>query len=273
MYTKPIVFKIFSIVMFVLTCIGVVYGLITMIAATVAAASGSVVGTIVSWVIFIVSAVVAVFFGYVNFTCLFTFGRMVAHEQKNDGTPFSRGIAFSGKFYKGFGTVVFYIALIITIIDLVYVVLSASWGTLGVGVIVLPIVYIAIMVGMTLLVFVTYNTKYTTFGTLLNIKTTKEPAFMDLEALKDTNPNTLRAYCTFLFYLDMIGLLGSLVLMLFIDPVVCLWLFGIFLVCLLPFGITGCFFDNLAKMQEHYMIKYKLFNGSVSKKVAKEGAK
>lgn len=121
-------------------------------------------------------------------------------------------------------------------------------------------------------VYVTYYAKYKAFGDLLEIISVKEPDEIMKNSLKENKPNLLRGYCVFLFILAILSAVGIAVLLfLTVSPVAAI--FGIAgavvytvaiiisgFITFLCLAIMGCFFDNLAKMPEHYMIKYHLMN-------------
>lgn len=267
MYTKPIIYKIYSFVLAAASVIAIgsaIYSFI-LLAPEIFNPFGFM--SIVYTLAYIVGLAFTVWFAYLEFTMMFTFADMVKHELKEDGTLFKRRLAPSGKKYRLSGSIVFYAVLMIMIVTVIILVISSSIE-LGafISVPVIPLLIVALIV---FLVHVIFNCRYNTFGAVLDIKETDDPKIPEQNRLKETNPNTLRAFCVILFVLCAAVLVGTVyVCIAESSTLACAlgiptWLAVVIYICsglisIVEMAIMGCFFDNLARMQEHYMIKYKL---------------
>lgn len=269
MYTRPIIFKIYSIIMFLLSIAFPVILLWQVLSgAGSSLAEGSPlsgasisVGAIV--VISVVFSCVLLLVAYAEFTSMFTFANMIEHEKLGDRLPFKKsGIVASPRFYSAFGTVLFIITFIMSIGSFIYntivLILALSAGIISVWrFILLMLLYIVLCAVYIVIGYIRYYCQYRTFATLLDLKRSVSPTDGVIQSLGKINPNYLRAFCVALYVFGLVLIAISLLSILFIGGAgLVLTIFAVIL--FIPMGIIGCFTDNLAMMQEHYMIKYKL---------------
>ncbi len=270
MYTKPIFYKIYSIVIFafaVLSSVG------SVLFAVFGANKLNRVLPVGSWAAYLAvligTSLASLFFSYVEFTSMFTFAQMIEHEESGSTQPFRRmGIVFPPKFYKVFGNVLFYIPLVADVIAAV--VLVISYSVTKKAFLAIPLIPLGLMLLSLLLIYITYYCRYRTFGDLLELKSSEEVGVNTLNSLGENKPNILRGYCVFLFILAIVCFLATIISLFFIaKPIatlfgsgmtvaICVGIIINAVVMFMVFAIIGCYYDNLAKMLEHYMIKYKL---------------
>lgn len=262
MYTKPIIFKIYSILTLIsgISCCGVMLIDIFRGCAYLKAATGNALGTGIGILLESIGAVLCLFFAYLEFTSMMTFADMIRHEESGSGEPFCRkAFVPSPAFFKKFGTAMFYLSLVISFLAVIVLIIVFSWGS-PFAVVVVPLLPILLMLIGVVLVYVSYYCRYKSFGDLLEVKTGREPDQNTLNSLAESKPNSLRAYCIFMFAVAIINLVLCVIGMFFVKGnvllIVTLLVSGI--VDFILYGILGCFYDNLAKMLEHYLIKYEL---------------
>ncbi len=272
MYTKPIIYKIFSIVLFVCSCISCAGTIITTLQSNeITKLLKPLVIFSGSWIIFfgIVLSLLNLFFSFVSCSSLFTFAKMIEHEQSNSLQPFVRpAFSLPGSAYRMFGSVIFVINLIANIIALIAVTIAYSVSKSAF--IALPILPIVAMCVSMIFIYIEYLCRYYSFGTLLEIKSTKAVSNIQLDKLKEIKTGLLRGYCIFLFGVSAVVLIAGIILCFIVgasfaelnQPLI-----GFYLICGIIFIIAtvlanivimGCFYDNLAKMAENKLIKYKL---------------
>ena len=275
MYSRPGIYKAYSIIVFILAICSFVTSLIIATGAAMLqqfipsaeTADGVTLYTVVS----IICAILSLFFAYVEFTSMFTFAQMIQHEQSGSKEPFRRmKIVLPPKFYKVFGSILFFVPLIISLVAMVVAVIVYS-SSLG-AFLAIPVIPIIITIIGLILLYVTYYCRYRTFGDLLEIKSTEKDKVNPntVNSLAENKPNALRAYCSFLYILGVLILIGAIISLFFIaGPVAsaaggwaafgaCVGVLIYAAVIFMIFAVVGCYYDNLAKMLEHYMIEYKL---------------
>lgn len=271
MYTKPIIYKIYSVIIFVLAVASVVGSII------IAIVGGNIVNKLfpdltaiwIPIVCLIIGSLISLFFAYVEFSSMFTFAQMIEHEVKGVKEPIKRmGFVLPPKFYRVFGTVLFYVPLIIDIIGIVVSIIIYSSNKKAF--IAIPVLPIALTLIPLVLSYITYFCRYKTFGDLLELKSSASPKANTLQSMSENKPNTLRGYCVFLYILAIIEFIGAIISLFFVaGPIAsvagtgmavfaCIGIIVLAIVMFLVFGIIGCYYDNLAKMLEHYMLKNKL---------------
>ena len=235
---------------------------------------------------------------------MFNFSDMIKHEKSGSTAPFKRrGFVLPPKFYSVFGTVIFSIVAISYTILGIAMVISTSVKT-G-QFIVLPVLPIIAIVAIWLLFFVNYFVRYRALGTLMELKETKEYSDSVKQKTNEIASGWLRGYCGFLVIMCALLAIGTAALIyltvttifdkeafeefgaLFVAIGVVLskfmgtWVLesqsnlatGIVIaevvfaaisgVCM---GVLGCYVDNIAKMLEHYQIKFGLFDKKKTEK-------
>ena len=271
MYSKPIIYKIYSVLIFVLLAF---CGIGSLISALLGGFFLNQVlpETGIGWLYILVIAVctlLMLFFGYVEFSSMFCFAKMIEHEESGSAEPFVRpGFVLPPKFYKNFGSLMFYIPLIASMLGAVILIIKFSVDHQAF--LAVPVIPLAIMAISLVLTYITYYCRYRTFGDLLEIKSCSgEPSVNTINSLGEAKPNALRSYCTLMYILAVLFMIGTIIGLFFVIPNVAAAGFGIILLVILLaalevglvfviYGIMGCFYDNLAKMLEHYMMKFKL---------------
>lgn len=265
MYTKPIIYKAYSIIVMVFSVIGFISSLIQ--AFTMNNTFFSSIPylkdiIIVVSVFSVVLSLFSLFFVYVEFSSMYTFGEMIEHEQSNSVYPFKKkSFVSSPKFYRGYGTAIFFIILVIQMITCIVMIISASIETKSL--VTIPLIPIVGSVVSTLFIYITYYAKFKAFGDLLEIVSSKDVTEQMKCNLKENKSGILRGYCGFLFVVAILFailmVICGFVLMdlLGIGALVAFVLLAV--ICFISLSITGCYFDNLAKMVEHHMIKFKLY--------------
>lgn len=105
---------------------------------------------------------------------------------------------------------------------------------------------------------------------MLQIVSQKEVDQATKESLKENKPNLLRGYCTFLFVIAILSAIAIIALVIFMfNPLSSVLGIGVAIaisvvyivlgiLLFLSLSVTGCYFDNLAKMLEHHMIRFKM---------------
>ncbi len=271
MYTKPIIYKVYSVIVFALASLG-------FLGSVIYAAFGAEIlksllpdriGAVIYITTMICAAFISLFFAYVEFTSMFTFAQMIEHEESRSPYPFRRmGMVFPPKFYKVFGSILFYVPLVVDFIAAIAMVISYS--VTKKAFLAIPLIPLAIMLLSLLLTYITYYCRYRTFGDLLELKSSNNVSINTVNSLAENKPNVLRGYCIFLYILAIICFIGSVVSLFFVaSPIAavagtgaavaaCVGIVIYAIVLFMAFGVIGCYYDNLAKMLEHYMIEYKL---------------
>lgn len=281
MYTKPAYYKIYSMMTFIISIASVVVSIVmslffssqldSLLNLLPLGNDGFLVKTlffVVDYLLIIISAI-SVFFCYMDFSSMFQFADMIHHEQSGSINPLvKRKFVMPAKAYRNFGTVIFTIDLIAVFIVAIALIITTSVKKQAF--IALPVIPLAIMFLYLLLQYIMYFVRFKAFGDLLEIATTKDVTQQMKENLKANKTGILRSYCGFLAVITALMIIGEIVLMIIMfDNMVdsfglSLTLFSIFgyialtalqVIC---FAITGCYYDNLAKMVEHNLIKFKL---------------
>lgn len=272
MYTRPIIYKLYSIIVIVFAALGFIGSIISGFSFTstlskympfLSGLSGAVMA------LFVIVSLISLFFSYIEFSSMFTFAEMIEYENSNSMYPFEKkAFVLPAKFYKGYGSVIFYITLFFQAIVIIATIISASIEKQAF--ICLPVIPIIISLLSLVLTYIVYYAKYKAFGDLLTVVSKKEIDQTTKESLKENKPNLLRGYCTFLFVIAILSSIAVIVLIFFMfNPLsstlgtgIAIAISAIYLVLgillFLSFSITGCYFDNLAKMLEHHMIRFKM---------------
>lgn len=272
MYVNSKVYKIYSVVVLILTVIVMLFSLIngfsssSIIESVFPGISGFM--TIIK-IVLVLSALLSVFFCYVEFSSMYAFGDMIEYVQGNSPYPMvKKAFVASPSFYRGFGSVVFIIVFLAELICSLIMIIAASVSThYFISLPVLPLIGIIISL---ILAYITYYVKYKAIGDLLEVSISNETGSALKESLSENKPRVLRAFCTILFVVSIISVIAVVIALIFaFQPIAAL--FGtafaigfvigsviIEIILLISLAVTGCYFDNLGKMLEHYLIKYKL---------------
>lgn len=274
MYSRPIIYKIYSIFVFALSAIYFLANIVSTIyyVPENTDIDPSALTGLKVFSIFV--AVVVLFFAYVNFTSMFTFAQMIQYENSNQTGPFKKlRFVFPAKFYSKFGTIITLITFILSFVYVIALIILDS--VIHETFMSIPIFAIIILVVCNVLVYINIYARYKAFGDLLNLLEKSDPDPMAINNIKENKPGLLRAYCNFLYGFSIVCLVIILVYMLFnimglamqigigSTLLIYLYLLMLWAVFFINMAVTGCFFDNHAKMLEHYMIKYNLLTNSL----------
>ena len=274
MYTRPIIYKVYSVIIFAFSIFSFLGSIATLfIPFDTLPDLGSLASVINTAAVIIkigllISALLTLFFAYTEFSSMFCFADMIDYEKSGAVFPFEKkNFVMSANVYRKFGTVIFYINMVIALISTIVCIISYS--IVKQAFIALPVIPLLGITFSTVLVYIQYFCKYNAFSDLLDVVSVKNPTNQMLDRLKTNKPNTLRGFCVFLYVIAIIFsvaviislfLLGGQIFSLNIYAGIFLSVFII--VCsaliVLSLSVTGCYYDNLAKLLEHYMIKYKM---------------
>lgn len=274
MYTRPIIYKVYSVIIFAFSIFSFLGSIATLfIPFDTLPDLGSLASVINTAAVIIkigllISALLTLFFAYTEFSSMFCFADMIDYEKSGAVFPFEKkNFVMSANVYRKFGTIIFYINMVIALISTIVCIISYS--IVKQAFIALPVIPLLGITFSTVLVYIQYFCKYNAFSDLLDVVSVKNPTNQMLDRLKTNKPNTLRGFCVFLYVIAIIFsvaviislfLLGGQIFSLNIYAGIFLSVFII--VCsaliVLSLSVTGCYYDNLAKMLEHYMIKYKM---------------
>ena len=273
MYARTIIYKIYAVILLVGAILGTVSSLSFALFSfgDLFAFLPSSITTIINVLKFIsvIIALLSFFFTYVEFSSMFALCDMIDYEKSNSTQPMiKRGFIFSGKVYRTFGTVIFSISFLVTVIACLVIIISSSveHSTF----ICVPLIPILVYVFPLIFTYICYYVKFKSIGDLLDLTTANTVTSVNIMALKENKPSLLRGYCTFLYVLDIIQVIAFIILMFIVFGTICdavgtgyalvvvVILSVVEIINFISIGIVGCFFDNIAKMVEHYQIKYKV---------------
>ena len=268
MYTKPIVYKVYSFII-ALSAVSAFCGtVISFISEADQIFSPFSFMSVLYLLIYLAGLAASAWLGYIEFSAMYTFADMITHELADDGTLFKRGLALPGKVYRTTGSLVFYAAMTVALVSaVVLTVLASAEHDIFIAVPVLPLI---VMAAALFFINICYNCRFGAFGAVLEIKETEDPRATEQNLLLETNPNTLRAFSRILFVIVLLVVAGVIIalaigveaiteaLSLESQALTAVLLIVGGLLTVIELSILGCFFDDLAKMQEKYLIKYHL---------------
>ena len=271
MYTRPIIYKVYSVIIFAFSIFSFLGSIATLFipfdTLTDLGSLASVINTaaVIIKIGLLISALLTLFFAYTEFSSMFCFADMIDYEKSGAVFPFEKkNFVMSANVYRKFGTVIFYINMVIALISTIVCIISYS--IVKQAFIALPVIPLLGITFSTVLVYIQYFCKYNAFSDLLDVVSVKNPTNQMLDRLKTNKPNTFLYVIAIIFSVAVIislFLLGGQIFSLNIYAGIFLSVFII--VCsaliVLSLSVTGCYYDNLAKMLEHYMIKYKMIWG------------
>lgn len=274
MYTRSSIYKTYSIIVFIFSILSFICSIAVLFIPFESLPGLGNLSSIINTATVIIkiglltSALLSLFFAYTEFSAMFCFADMINYEKSNSVYPFEKkGFIMPSNVYRKFGAVIFYLNMVISLISTIACIISYS--IIKQAFIALPIFPILMITFSTVLIYIRYYCKYNAFADLLDIVSVKEPTNLMLDRLKANKPNTLRGFCVFLYIIAIIfSIAVIIVLFLLGGQIFSLDIYiGIFslitiIICasliVLSLSVTGCYYDNLAKMLEHYMIKYKM---------------
>lgn len=272
MYTRPIIFKIYSIIVIVFAILGFISSVTQLFIPNDLLSSLipslEAVLTIIK-IVSVIASMITLFFGYMEFSSMYTFADMIKHENNNNAFPFEANcLTLKPKTYTTFGLIVFSIILLSQVISIGLIVIITSSELKQF--IVLPLLPVFLCMLFVLFAFITYYLKYKAFGTLLEILSSNEPSKTTVDELKYIKPSMLKGFGIFLLVISGILTIGLIVALIKIFMII-IGLFEVGIAIAFCFGVLvlgaiiilltvvlSLYYNNLAKMLEHYMIKYKL---------------
>lgn len=272
MYLNPKIYKIYSVIVLAASVLSAIIGIFNIVSISsfinrlIPAASQF---TALIIVLFTVLSLLSLFFSYVEFSSMYAFGDMITYVQSDRINPMAKKPFIAPpSFYRSFGTAIFVIYFIAGMISALIMTTADSIKThYFIALPLFPLILITLSIFLS---YVTYYIKYKAIGDLLELSTTGEATSALKERIAENKPRMLRGYCTFLFVLSIIFLIVSAIALIFVfEPLASVFGTGFAVGCTIGFiffaiiiflemAVTGCYFDNLGKMIEHYLIKYKL---------------
>ena len=291
MYTKPTVYRAFSIYRLVTGILSFLSAITVSIIYSGIGTSGKLFGlpmsaflpseavsaiTVFFWVIavfLILSSMVSLFFCYMDFSSMFQFADLIEHDLRGINAPIrKRSFVLPPKAYKGFGTVIFTIYFIIGMLTSIVLIIAKS--ITNKVFVAMPLIPLGITALYIFIIYITYALRYKAFGDVLEVAMEPDqqnPSATVKESLKENKTGILRGWCTALFVLCIVYTIVSIVSIvlcacylprplntILIIPIVISWITTV-----ITFAVIGCFFDNLAMMVERKLIKYNLIKSSL----------
>lgn len=271
MYLRPVVYKIYAFIILIggiLGCGSIVASNFIASAAAIAIPGLEGYG-VVTLIVSLVLAVIGLLYYYIEFSSMFAFGDMIKYEQSGATEPMKKkGFILPAKFYAGYGSAIYVITLLVSIVLGAYLIISYSIekGAL----VALPILPLIAIVLINIFVSVHFNLRFKAISDLIRVKTGEVSETLR-QSIAEVKTGSLRAYCTFyvglsvvvaiatvvcavIFYGDIAALLGTTGAILSLVAGIVYVIIAIF-----AMGIFGCYVDNIAKMIEHHQIKNGVF--------------
>lgn len=271
MYLRPVVYKIYAFIILIggiLGCGSIVASNFIASAAAIAIPGLEGYG-VVTLIVSLVLAVIGLLYYYIEFSSMFAFADMIKYEQSGATEPMKKkGFILPAKFYAGYGSAIYVITLLVSIVLGAYLIISYSIekGAL----VALPILPLIAIVIINVFVSVHFNLRFKAISDLMRVKTGEVSETLR-QSIAEVKTGSLRAYCTFyvglsvvvaiatvvcavIFYGDIAALLGTTGAILSLVGGIVYVIIAIF-----AMGIFGCYVDNIAKMIEHHQIKNGVF--------------
>lgn len=274
MYTRPVLYKIYSIYTIAVAALSFLSSIAILFVAVPTKGIDIPYVDVIIKSCAITTSVISLFFAYVNFSSMFTFAQMIQYENSPQPGPFKKPpFVLPAKFYSKFGFAITMITFLISLVSVIVLIITES--VVHQTFFAVPVLKIIPFILFIVLVYITYYVRYKAFGDLLDLLSKSEPDPLTLNNIKENKPGVLRGYCVFLFgfafavlaALIVLGFIfaGTISAIVGILGTVFLYIYGFicYVIFFIELAITGCYFDNLAKMLEHYMIKYKLLSHKI----------
>ena len=222
----------------------------------------------------VILSFISIFFCYMEFSSMYVFADMIQYEKSGTNLPMiKKSFIFSPKVYNLFGTVIFTIFtinMVCAAITCLIIIISQSIATNSFNC--LPVIPLALIIGLNVICYINYYVRYKSISVLMKITTSKEITEPLKQSLAELNSKWLRGYCVFLFVVCVVLSVLFLVLLFVVFgsisalfglyfaiaiTVAGVLVFSVYIICI---GIFGCYVDNIAKMVEHYQIKFGLIS-------------
>lgn len=256
MSKKSIIYKLYSICLLLISGVSVVASLIFVIRSF----------NMVSFLSLIYS-LISFFFMYVEFSSIYLFSDMIELDRRGATGVFrKKAFAFSPKFYKSYGFVIFIVCCIfMALLSIAGIVVSAVLKTN----IIFTFSSILILVFCVLQMYITYNLRYKAFSGLLLLLETGDDS-----ELRNPKPHFLRMYGAFAVVISIISIISlvvlSIILLSTISPLFGMWtiLFSIILVisfamCCISLFTNCILYIDLADMIEKYMTRNSIISNDI----------
>lgn len=275
MYTRTIIYRVYSILTLILGIFGFIPSII--FAFTDLEFSGIFsplqlyfIAIKIGLVIF---SFVSFLFSYMEFSSMYVFADMIQYEESGTNLPMiKKSFIFPPKIYNLFGAFVFIIYIIntvcVAVACLIIIINQIATGRFNW----LPVIPLVLEIGLIVICYINYYIRYKSISILLEITTSKEITEPLKQRLAKLNSKWLRGYCIFLFVvcvvlsviflLILFAVFGSISAIIGLPftigvTVVSILFFSVYIIYI---GIFGCYVDNIAKMVEHYQIKFGLIS-------------
>ncbi|MDO4747926.1 MAG: hypothetical protein Q4A12_01980 [Eubacteriales bacterium] len=276
MYLRPVIYKIFSVLVLLA---GALVGAATIIGAlcydTVCEAipvlekipfdSNSTIALLAACVV----GVVIILASYVEFSALYSFAEMIAYENSGSVEPMKKkGFVLPAKFFGGFGSAIYIVNLLACIVLGAYFIISYS--ITKDALVALPIIPLVIIIVENIFVSVHFNLRFRAISDMMRVNGGEESERLR-QNVAEIKTGSLRAYCKFFVLLCLLTVVGTVIAAFMTGGTLIdtlgttggiLAIIGEFvamIIAVLCMGIFGCYVDNLAKMVEHHQMKYGVF--------------
>lgn len=291
MYTKPSIYRAFSIYRLVTGAISFLSSFALSILYAIIGSKGAFLGlslasvipddsffanSIVAWILCVVTILVSAvsfFFCYMDASSIFQFADLIEHDLSGTKTPLrKRAFVLPPQAYKKFGTVIFTICFIINMISAIILVIAQSIALKAF--LAVPVIPLALMALYVFVIYITYAVRYKAFSDAFEVAMERDqdnPSDSVKESIKENKTGILRGWCTTLFVICVILTILTITACILIAvkapaefklpliiPIIIGWL-----VTIINNAAIGCFFDNLGMMIERKMIRYKLIKSAI----------
>lgn len=285
MYTRPMIYKVFSIIMLVFAGIIFVEGLISLFLPFESVlnplqdfvgkdAVGSLKAAIVlvKVLVFVFSTVVSVLMLFLEFAYFYSFSNIVRRQKDDSRAPFSpKELVCPVPMLKVFGIIVFVVQAIravsggITVLSIIQLLDGISGFLAGL------LTTLTVLVTAAEIVFFVFHyiVRFNIFGHLVEFISKDKPGDEDKDKLKQTNSQIATNMCYILFALDAVFCVASVILIIVavanLVPVIGAAALALLIPSLilmvaeaLYISVYGCMYDNLAMAIDHEKIRYRM---------------
>lgn len=279
MYTKSNVYKVFSSIVFathILSALGIIVFVITSSSQrTLMGFIDTLLGidgyTSIIAVVAVLTAIVSLFFSYMEFSSMFSFAKMIDYVQSDDNKPMRRlPFTLPYKFYGTFGSVIFFTTFVISFI--ISVILLISYSIQKNAFLALPVLPVLGIVLCNVYVFLHYFVRYQAISDMMRVNSGDDSALLK-QSIKDIKSGYLRGYCIFYalvcVFTVIVGIVGGFMTFGRISDVFGNGIAVVYaiiqiisiVISIIYMSIFGCYVDNIAKMVESYQIKFGFWSG------------
>ena len=290
MYTRPVIYKVFSIIMLVAGALVLAGGIIAFaspgftdtltavfkeMTADADTADGLANATKIG--IFVCSIIVSVLTYFLEFVFFASFSRFANHMKIKDNTPLPQNTTLiSTSLMKVLGIIVFVVnaapfvfGIVVFVIAMIYSLIAGGLAGFLFGLLI--VLMIALYGLLVALYYIHYIVRFRAFDAVVSIAKKSNASEEDKRRLAKINSNIPRGMCSFLYGFSIAFFILPAAILMFLIFIKAesaagqylakwyIWLPSNIVVVLL-LSIYGCMYDNLAMGMEHEMIKYRLFD-------------